>query len=250
MGQLVFQLGQPTLQKPPLRHLFSETEGSLVRGSGFLQSSQPTAEVRPGRMREVVIREIAAFHDGVDQREPRRRTIAHRHRHCAVQLNNGRRLRSRQQVVQRDDLAPVCSGSVGFASVHGCDSRLDRIGADPASRQRPLDQRQTLADLRPVPERTVLVVEQDQLPGRRRARRAARVVKQHQREKSQRFRLRQQFDEKPSQADRLIREIVPDERPWIERIEAWQIVGGIVGIAFLALVIGVIMLRWVRGGTR
>jgi hypothetical protein len=48
----------------------------------------------------------------------------------------------------------------------------------------------------------------------------------------------------------LAPQIIPDERPWIERIEAWQVVGAIALVAFLALVIGVIMLRWVRGGTR
>lgn len=50
--------------------------------------------------------------------------------------------------------------------------------------------------------------------------------------------------------EELAPQILPDERPWIERIAAWQVVGAIVLVAFLALVIGVVMLRWVRGGTR
>lgn len=41
---------------------------------------------------------------------------------------------------------------------------------------------------------------------------------------------------------------LPDERPLIERLPAWQVVGGIVLVAFLALVIGVVQLRWIRGG--
>lgn len=45
-------------------------------------------------------------------------------------------------------------------------------------------------------------------------------------------------------------QVLPDERPWIERIDAWQVVGAIVLVAFLALVIGVVQIRWIRGGRR
>ncbi len=45
-------------------------------------------------------------------------------------------------------------------------------------------------------------------------------------------------------------QVLPDERPWIERIDAWQVVGAIVLVAFLALMIGVIQIRWIRGGKR
>lgn len=44
--------------------------------------------------------------------------------------------------------------------------------------------------------------------------------------------------------------VVKDQRPWIERVAAWQVVGGILLIAFIVLVVGVVMLRWVRAGRR
>jgi hypothetical protein len=44
--------------------------------------------------------------------------------------------------------------------------------------------------------------------------------------------------------------VVPEDRTWIERIPVWQVVGVILLVAFIALVVGVVALRWVRVGRR
>ncbi len=74
------------------------------------------------------------------------------------------------------------------------------------------DQRRALRDLRLVPERAVLRVQQYQLAVRRGPRGAPRFVEQHQRQEPRRLGLGQQLDQEPSQPDRLAREIVPRQR--------------------------------------
>ena len=60
------QFGQPPLEKTPFRFLLRESKGSLVGGAGFHRSPQPPAEVRPRRMREVVVSEIALRQNSLD----------------------------------------------------------------------------------------------------------------------------------------------------------------------------------------
>ena len=58
-------------------------------------------------MCQVIAVEIAAGHDGVDDRKARLRAVAHRNRCRAVQLDDGRRVCAREHVVQADNLRPV-----------------------------------------------------------------------------------------------------------------------------------------------
>lgn len=44
--------------------------------------------------------------------------------------------------------------------------------------------------------------------------------------------------------------VIPEDRPWIERIPAWQVIGAVLLITFIVLVVGVVVLRWVRAGAR
>ena len=64
------------------------------------------AQVGARRVRQVVVLELAARQDAVDQREARRRTVAHRDGHRAIQLDDRRRVRARQHVVQARRSAP------------------------------------------------------------------------------------------------------------------------------------------------
>ena len=73
-------------------------------------------------------------------------------------------------------------------------------------------------DLRAIPARAVLVLEQHELAVRRRARLAARVVEQHQREEAARLgRAGQQLGEQAPEADRLAREVGAHERVALRR---------------------------------
>ena len=53
-----------------------------------------------------------AREDGVDERESRCRTVAHRHRHCTVQLDHGRR-------IEAQDIASPTISSQSMASAWG-----------------------------------------------------------------------------------------------------------------------------------
>ncbi len=44
--------------------------------------------------------------------------------------------------------------------------------------------------------------------------------------------------------------VIQEGRPWIERIPAWQVIGAILLVTFIVLVVGVVVLRWVRAGAR
>ena len=72
-------------------------------------------------------------------------------------------LDAQQHVVEPDDLRPVGRGGGRRLGVHRRDRRLQRVGAEAPRRQRPLDERRALGDLLAVPQRAVLVVEQDEL---------------------------------------------------------------------------------------
>ena len=87
--------------------------------------------------------------------------------------------------------------------MHGGDGRLQSIRTDAAGRQRLLHQAAAFRDLRVVPERSILVVEQHQFAVRGHARGAAGVVQQHQREQPVCFRFGQQLHEQAPERDGL-----------------------------------------------
>src|SRR5262249_56051575 len=112
------QCSQPPLQKTPLRLLLRKTQSPFVGGSGFGHSSKPPAKIRTRRMSEVVAREIAFFHDGIDKRKPCSRTVAHCHRHRAVQFDHRRRFRFPHQISQRNALVPASTHHVPCATTY------------------------------------------------------------------------------------------------------------------------------------
>ena len=102
--------------------------------------------------------------------------------------------------VQRGDLRPV---ELRLLGLQRRDRGLEHVRAAAAQRQRPLEQRAPLVDLRGVPQRAVLILEQDELAAGNRAL-AARVVQQHQREQPEHLGLvGHQRRQHPAQADRF-----------------------------------------------
>src|SRR5712691_4419456 len=156
---LARQLGQPSLEKSPLRFLLGETQGLFVGGSSRRRAPESPAEIRPCRVRQVIVPEITAREDGVDEGKSRQRAVAHGHRRSAIQLYHGRWIGLQQQGIESDDLGPVRGGGTGCLRMHRGDRRLDGVWAEPARRQRPFHQRHTFRDLIPVPERAVLFVQ-------------------------------------------------------------------------------------------
>src|ERR671926_1585552 len=116
-------------------------------------------------MREVVIRQLAMLQQRVDMFQAGLWTIAHSNGYGAIEIDNGRRLNSYQLVVKRDNLAPV-GGSGRFRfRMNGCDRSLQCVRAEAAGTQGLLDQGQPFSDLFVVPERAVLMFQQDQFSG-------------------------------------------------------------------------------------
>ncbi len=76
-------------------------------------------------MGQVVILQIAAGKDGVDEREARGGTIAHRDRHRAVQFDDRRRLDTEQDVVEPCDLVPVRGVGADSIGVYRRNRRLN-----------------------------------------------------------------------------------------------------------------------------
>jgi hypothetical protein len=70
---------QPSLDEPPLGLLPGQFEGTLVGGVRVGRSPQPSEEVGSRSVCQVVGVEITALKDGVNQRQTRRRPVAHRH---------------------------------------------------------------------------------------------------------------------------------------------------------------------------
>ena len=95
----------------------------------------------------------------------------------------------------------------------GRDRRLELVGPGPAERLGALEHAEALVDRARVPERAVLVGEQDELAVGADARVAARVLQQHQRQQPERLGLvGHQHAEELREPDRLAAEVAADER--------------------------------------
>jgi len=96
-------------------------------------------------MGEVILVEIAAGKNRIDDRQPCGRTIAHRNRRGAIQLDDWRWIGAQQHVVQTDDLRPVRVGCGSRLGMNGGYRRLQRVRPEPATRQCALDKRAAFA---------------------------------------------------------------------------------------------------------
>ena len=119
-------------QEPPLRLLLRKPQGPLVGRPRVVPSFQPAEQVGVRGVGKVVVGEVAAAEDGVDQGEPGRRPVPHGHGHGAVQLHDRRRVYRQQGVVQRHDLPPVRGLRRRGARVDGGDGGLDGVRPEPA----------------------------------------------------------------------------------------------------------------------
>ena len=94
----------------------------------------------------------------------------------------------------------------------GGDRGLQRVRTDPSRRERARHQCGAFADLIAIPQPAILVGEQHDFAGRRRARRAPGFVEQHEREQADRLGLGQQIDQQSSEPNRLARQVHPRHR--------------------------------------
>ena len=102
------------------------------RSAGLVHPPATPAEVGARRVREVVVRPIAAREDRVDQRQARRRAVAHRDRHGAIQLDDRRRIGRAAARRRARRSAPSRSRARRRLGVHRGDRGLQRVRAEPA----------------------------------------------------------------------------------------------------------------------
>jgi hypothetical protein len=80
---------EPRLQEASLRLLLRQLERSLVRRARVGRGSDAPAQVRPRRVRRLILRQVAAAQDPFDERERRLGSVAHRDRHGPIELDHG-----------------------------------------------------------------------------------------------------------------------------------------------------------------
>jgi hypothetical protein len=94
----------------------------------------------------------------------------------------------------------------------GRNCRLQRVGSAATGSKCARDECGAFADQLAIPERAILIGEQNDLARRRCTRRAPGFVQQHQRQQADGFGLRQQGDKQSAKADRLRGEVDARER--------------------------------------
>ena len=144
----------------------------------------------------------------LEEREPFGRSPRHRDRHRVVQRDHRVVGHTHEHAVERDDLRPVrVVGARGFV-VHRRDRGLQEIRAHRAARHRVGHELHALRDRFLVPERSILLVERDDLAVRSRSRGAPRVGEEHEREEAAHLAaVREELVRRAREADRFTREI-------------------------------------------
>src|ERR1700688_190192 len=167
----LFQLPNPFLQELPLWFLLGQRQRLLIRRLSLSCPAEPAVHICAGGMRQVIICQFAMFQHRVDMRQTGFWTIAHRDCNGTIELYNRRRLNSYQSVVKRNNLPPVGRSDRFRLRMNGRNRSLQCVGAEvaglPLVLQGSLQQCHSLRDLLPVPERTILALQQNQLSGRR-----------------------------------------------------------------------------------
>jgi hypothetical protein len=122
---------QAAFDEPALRRLCRQFERAFVCGDRFLCAPQAAAKVGSCRVRQVVVRELAAGEDRVDEREADFGAITHGDGSRAIEFHNGRRLDAQKYIIESNNLAPIGSGGDGRLGVHGGDGGLQRVRSEP-----------------------------------------------------------------------------------------------------------------------
>jgi hypothetical protein len=104
---------QAAFDEPALRRLCGQFERAFVCGDRFLCAPQAAANVGSCRVRQVVVRELAAGEDRVDEREADFGAITHGDGSRAIEFHNGRRLDAQKYIIESNNLAPIGSGGDG-----------------------------------------------------------------------------------------------------------------------------------------
>ena len=121
------QFCEAPLQKAPFRLLLRQGDRALVGGASLRGSAEASRKVGFGCVRQVVVVKLSASEDRVDKSKTGLGSVAHRHRHRAVELDYRRWFDAEQNIIEADDLSPV-RGVGGWAlRMDGGDRCLQRV---------------------------------------------------------------------------------------------------------------------------
>jgi hypothetical protein len=131
-------------------------------------------------VRKVIVGEVLARQQVIDKSKSLLWTFAHGNGHCAVQFDSRGWLNPKQLDVEQRNLAPVrgcCGGTLG---VNGRNGRLQSGGTKAARSKSAFGERDAFGDLVLVPQRPILLLQQDQVSVGGGSGGAARLVQQHE----------------------------------------------------------------------
>jgi TonB dependent receptor len=111
----------------------------------------------------VILGEVLARQQVIDKSKTLLQTFAHGNGHHAVQFDNRGWLNPKQLVIERRNLAPVRGGHGGTFGVNGRNGRLQSVRTEAARSKRAFGQRDAFGDLVAVPQRAILLLQQDQI---------------------------------------------------------------------------------------
>src|ERR1700680_1928996 len=194
------QRGASALEKGLLGAIGGECQRRVICLTCLEVAAKPAEQVRPDRMEEVVAVEVKAL-DGT-QRGCRALHLGKRN--GAVERNDGGGGDRHELVVELEDLAPIRGTRRDPVAVHRVDRRLNLKRTWPITTQAFAHQRLALVDELPIPERAVLVGEQDEVAARRGTGSRTRLDEEHQRQQSDHLGfVGQQLCQQPHEPDRL-----------------------------------------------
>src|ERR1700761_2682891 len=203
IDRLSFQFLQPPCEETTLRLLPSQRQCLLIRNTSLRNPPQPATQIRTGRVREVIIGKFLARQQTIDKAQTLLGSLPHRDGNCAVQFHHRRWLNTNQPVVEQRNLAPVRRRRRSSLSMNRRNGRLQRVRTETTRCKCPRRQRDALRNLIPVPQQTILMLQQNQLPLRRASRRATRLLQQHQPQQAHHLRLRKKLEKQSTQTNSL-----------------------------------------------
>src|SRR5215470_9288533 len=148
---------------------------------------------------------------GIDCIKPSSRALRHTQSDCSIQCHKGRWRGLHQSVVEKNDLFPVSLFGCSSPHVTGSNRRLQSIVSSTAAESlRVFERGHSSVNLRVVPQRAILIRQQDRLTVASTASHSARRIEFHESQKRVHFRLvRKKLRQHASEPQRLVAECSP-----------------------------------------
>ena len=165
-GLRALDLGDPTSDEPANRLAGREAHRLPVGLRGFLVPSQASQELAPGGVEWVVAPENPHLAERLDLRKAGRGALEMSHPDRAVERDDRRGSARQERVVARDHFRPVGCGEAAGQRVARGDLGLEVVLGELVALGGLPEVLEPAPDHPRVPQRAVLLVQQQQLPGR------------------------------------------------------------------------------------